>query len=324
MRLFLSKYNETRVVDITQATGIKTWEGSFEKAPRSLSFNFYRNDIVDAELGDWIILRNNQGVEYFRGIIRRAERSQNGLERKIRVYDTMFFWVKNRDTFTFKNRTLSQIFIEICDRFEIEYGEVAETDFVIPNLVCKDKFLYDVVKNAMSLTYQGTGERYYIRDIEGKPNLLKRVERVNLLSLSLEDNISSFTEVEDAENISTDIKLTSGTGKSEHIITVRNEDLFARFGQTQHYKKIKENYSLGKLLETAQTIARERSKIDRTISLSAVGQFEIISGEGVFLNLPSIDLQKAYYVQSDSHVFDNDEHVMTVSLLETIEIGGVR
>ena len=58
------------------------------------------------------------------------------------------------------------------------------------------------------------------------------------------------------------------------------------------------------------------------MSVSTVGQADVISGIGVFIRIPHLNLSKTYYVERDDHSFEGEYHNMSLSLVSAADIDG--
>lgn len=297
-----------------------TWKGKKESPCRTLSFRFLDTENkIDIITGDKVIMLDDEANELFRGIILKAGVNQDRIYN-VRAYDSAYYLLKNFDTFSFKKKTAAQIFTEVCNRFQIKIGETVNTNFVIDGLTCVNKSLIDVIIQALSITYKNTGIRYYIRSEKGKLNLLKRREQAQILVLEEGVNINSFNIVDDATDIKNRVKIETSAGVLENSFIKNSAESQLKYGILQYYKKQTEFIMPGAASDLASKILKEKNKIKKDISVECLGDTNIISGNAVILNLPDLNITKAFYIDSDTHTFRDGLHTMSVSLKETNEV----
>ena len=64
----------------------------------------------------------------------------------------------------------------------------------------------------------------------------------------------------------------------------------------------------------------EKSRPKESLSITAVGQADVVSGIGVFIRIPHLNLSKTYYVERDDHTFEGEYHSMSLSLVSAADI----
>lgn len=321
MQVLLYKLNN-QTYDITQLTGAKKLDGSITSAPRTFSTSFLRTKDVDVDMGDMIIYLNNSGKELFRGFV--FSRNLTKLDtRDIKAYDQLIYWVKNKDTFTFSNSTASQIFKDVCQRFQIPMGQVDDTLYPIGEQINPDNTLWDVVSMALKTTKDQTGLRFCIRDINGSVNLLKRADMVHAWAIEFGSNLIDYSFNESIEDMATAVKLISSDKENTLIATAEDNDLIKQFGLLQYFKKESDKLNQAQLQERANQIMKSNGKVKREFSLNAIGIDDVIAGDVVYVDIPLLGIKKVYYVESDSHTYQDNLHTMNLKLFEADDVEGV-
>lgn len=90
--------------------------------------------------------------ERFRGIVERQRVNKKKI-LTLTAHDNGIYLSANKDTFSYSGKTASQIFTDVCDRFDIPTGEVDNTGYVIDELPKPKTTGWDVITDALSLTY---------------------------------------------------------------------------------------------------------------------------------------------------------------------------
>ena len=101
---------------------------------------------IDVTRGESVIFAY-QGAEMFRGMIMSVQRSQS-TEMTFTAYDSGIYLSNNKDTFTYEGKTVHDIFIDVCKRFDLKYGGVAETSYKIQDITKSKTTAWDVIADA--------------------------------------------------------------------------------------------------------------------------------------------------------------------------------
>lgn len=307
-----------KAYDVTVLCDRITWSGRKGSPARSVMATMIDDPSVgsrpkiDIRKGQFFFLTEN-GKELFRGIIEKVQKNSSG-SLSVTAYDNAIYLSNNRDTFTYKKKTATQIFKDLCGRYGMKIGSAANTKYKIPVLAKDKTTIYDVMLEALSQTYKSKGIRYYIYSMEGLIHLVARGENITkVLLLSGEDgNISQYTITRDISETKTRVKLTSKSGKT--AVTKKDKKLEKSIGQRQDIDSPDENLNKKKLIKMAQNMLREKTLTDETMTLTAAGDSSVYAGKCVYVKLSEEDIDRAFYVDSDTHTWEGDQHTMMLTL----------
>ena len=201
---------------------------------------------------------------------------------------------------------------ERCKRFGIPYDAVTDTGYNIPELPKPKTTAWDVIADALSLTFEATGIRYYPKCAGDKLSLIER--RQNILQWVVETgvNLEDYTQTKSIEKIKTRIKLLSKEG--EVLAEASDTALEKKIGVFQDVMPINDEMNAAQLNTLVNTTLAENNKATQNLSVSALGQAEIITGVGIFLIIKPLGISKTYYVEEDTHTFDGRYHGMKLKL----------
>jgi hypothetical protein len=149
------------------------------------------------------------GIELFRGIIFKDDISEKG-EHSITAYDENVYLTKSTDTKKYTKIKASAIIRDLCNEFGVPIGNIVDTKYVIPRLILKDKSLWEMMGEALTLTTKMMGTKYVIYSKEGKLYCTERVQ--NRTQWVLEDgvNITGASYSQSIEDMATQVEI-SGT-----------------------------------------------------------------------------------------------------------------
>lgn len=316
--LVIMKAGATTGKEISGLVETIKWAGRRGSPTRTLTISLIDDDgykharsEIDIEQGYQCIFKYD-GVELFRGIfLRQAQSYQKTAQYK--AYDLGIYLSNNKDTFVYENKTATDVFRDVCSRFGIPTGSVAQTSYTIPDLTKKKTTGWDAIADALSLDFDNTGAKHYVFAENGKLSLKKRLENVLQWVLETGVNITNYRYTKSIEETKTRIKLLS----SEGTVLAQEQDtaLEQKIGIFQDVQTPDESLTTAQIKSLAKTLLQEKKVTQHTLSLSEIlGKTEVISGVGVFIRIPHLGLNKTFYVDSDTHTFTGNLHTMSLEL----------
>ncbi len=308
---------EGKGYDVTQLVEQIKWSGRKGAASRTLSVTLVDDDGyqharsgIDVEQGHQCIFSYDR-KELFRGIIMtQTQSSQKRLAFK--AYDNGIYLANNKDTFTYENKTASDVFRDCCTRLGIPVGKVAKCPYKIPELTKPRTTAFDAILDALSLDFRATGIRRYVSSEKGKLSLLTKRENILQWVIETGQNISSYSYTRSIEEIKTRVKLVSEGGAA--VAQKSNAVLEKKIGVFQEIETPEENLTTAQINDLIKSILEEKSTPERTLDVEAMGISEVISGIGVYIIIPELELSRTFYVDSDTHTFRDNMHTMSLKL----------
>lgn len=306
----------TQGYDVTDLVQQVKWSGRKGSSSRYIEVSMLDDEDrasraeINVEQGHQCIFSYN-GAELFRGIIMRQQ--QTGRKQlTFKAYDNGIYLANNKDTFNYTNKTLTEIFKDICSRFGILYSDCVSTNYKIPELTKPKTTAFDALCDAMSQTYGASGQRYYIDSQKGSLRLLRRRENIMQWVIETGTNIISYTNSISIEKVKTRVKLLSDEGTV--LAEKSNTALEKAIGVMQDIDSPDETLNSAQLQSLVSSMLAEQSTPERSLKIDALGIPEVIAGLGVFVVIPSLNISKTYYVDEDSHIFKDQYHRMSLTL----------
>lgn len=318
MQVYCIKDNKT--YDISPMVQDAELKGNKYKSARSLSLKVLNTSkgmhgSFDFSEGDNVIFMWNQ-QELLRGFLWKISKDKSQTD-SLTVYDLMIYLLKNNDTYVFTSKKASDIAKIICSDFGIPAGDIADTGYVIPSLVCDGKSLYDMIMQALEITRKQTGVNYYLYSDHGKLFLVKRIEQVRKWVIENGVNLIDYSYESSLDDTFTKVKLIAGEKDKTIIATAENGELQKKFGLIQYFEKVSDNLSKTQLQERANQIMKEKGQVNRQFSITALGLKDVISGSAIYVIEKNLNIQKGYFVDEDTHSFKGNQHTMSLKLSET-------
>lgn len=303
--------------DVTQLVETIKWKGRKGSSARTLTATLIDDDGykharsgIDVEKGHQCLFNYN-GKELFRGII-MTQTQTNRKKLQFTAYDNGIYLANNKDTFTYENKTASDVFRDCCTRFGLPMGEVSKCSYKIPELTKSKTTAFDAIADALSLDFDATGIRHYVASSKGKLSLLTRRENIMQWVIEVGQNITTYSYTRSIEDIKTRVKMVSKEGTT--VAEKKNAALEKRIGVFQEIDQPDESLTTAQVNDLIASILEEKSTPERTLNVEAVGIAEVISGIGVYIIIPELGLSRTFYVDEDTHTFKDNMHTMTLKL----------
>lgn len=130
------------------------------------------------------------GENVFMGYI--FSRTQDKSDKiQIVAYDQLRY-LKAKDTYLYTNKTATEVIQMIAKDMGLTTGEIADTSFKIDRRVEEGQTLFDIILNALDLTFQSTKELYCLYDDFGKITL-KNLKDMTVGGTIGRDSAENFT-----------------------------------------------------------------------------------------------------------------------------------
>lgn len=313
-----------KAYDMTQLVQSIRWSGAKSAMPRTLEVTMLDSDGhghtrpgINIESGHQCLFRWN-GTELFRGIFFTSSQTVSRTAT-YKAYDTGIYLAKNIDTFVYKKKTATEIFIAICKHFGLEYSSV-DTDYVIGDLTMPNTTAADAIWKALAKTYKAKGTRYYVLSQNGVLKLISRADNVVQLVLEEGANAIDFTREVSIENTYTRVKLYSDANKL--LASASDTSIEANIGVMQYAEQGDSEKKKAALDSKAKNLLSIKKQTEETLEVELIGDATVYSGVAVYVNLPYLGITKTYYVDEDEHEFIGSKHTMRLKLNATNDVEG--
>lgn len=287
--------------DITNICVNATWSGDIDERSRSLNFTYLYNPkismpLVKVEIGDSINLFDDKNRLLYVGVVTEVASSLSGSDVSVTSRDVLWYLGKNKVAGVYTG-SAEAITRKILDEFGISVGNL-ESIAVDKNVISTgDKTIYKAISEAY-------GEDYYIVALGEKVEVRKKGSEV-VAVLSGKANLIDASYKKSMEDmINRVIVLNDDNGKVFEISAEEN----LKYGILQEVIKAEKD-------KDVSVSAKEKLvgiKDDSTIT--ATGNFDIISGKAVIIQDTSNNFTGKFLVTSDSHSFSGGEHTMSLTV----------
>lgn len=290
-----------------------TWETERKGVPGRLTFSVVNDGEINFQEGNPVRLKIDDANVFFGFVFTKKRGKENTID--VTAYDQLRY-LKNKDTYVYKSKKASDLVKMIASDFRLNLGTVEDTGFVIPARVEDNKTLFDIIQNALDLTLYNKKRMFVLYDDFGKLSL-KNVESMKLDLLIDEETGEDFqyTSSIDGETYNK-IKLShlnKSAGKREVYIAQDSKNIDA-WGVLQYFDTIDEKTD-GKAKADA-LLSLYNQKARRLTVSNVIGDVRVRAGASVAvkLNLGDVMVQNYMMVEKAKHTFDNDLHLMDLTL----------
>ena len=304
--------HDSTVYQVVVEEGVE-WESERKGSPGKLTFTVLNDSTLTFEEGDAVRMSVDD-TNIFYGFVFQKNRDKAG-KIKVTVYDQLRYF-KNKDTYTYTNKTASQVLKMLASDFLLNTGTIEDTEYVIASRAESNQTLFDIMQNALDLELENKKEMYVLYDDFGKI-CLKNLERMKIGLVINEDTGENYdyTSSIDSDTYNK-IKLTydnEDTGKREVYISKDTSNI-NKWGILQYYDTIDEDTNGS---SKADALLELYNKKTRNLKITnALGDVRVRGGSMVIveLELDDVTVQNWMIVEKVTHTFKNKEHLMDLTL----------
>lgn len=290
-----------------------TWER--QGSPGKLKFSCVVDENLKIEEGNPVKV-NVDGTDIFYGFIFSISRSgSNPKVIEVTVYDQLRYF-KNKDTYVYSNKKASDVIRMVANDFGLQVGSIEDTGYVIESRTEDNTTLFDIVQNALDETLQAKTQMYVMYDDVGKITL-KNIEN---MKLGLVMDVDTIGDYDYSSSIDSDtynqVKITyenKNTGKRE-VFIAKDSSNINKWGLLQYTDTVETSTSGS---AKADALLKLYNAKTRNLSISdALGDIRVRGGSSVIVKLDLGDIQVSSFlvVESVTHKFKQDQHLMDLKL----------
>lgn len=288
-----------------------TWER--KGAPGKLEFKALYDKDFKINEGNTVIIQVD-GKDFFRGYIFSRKMSKDGI-MSYTAYDQLRY-LKNKDTFIYKNKTAAEVVKRIAEKFRLDCGRLDDTVYKM-SAIEDGATLFDIIQDALDDTLVFTGKMYVLYDSFGDLVLSDVADmKVNSCVVDEETGGDFTYETTIDDGVYNKIKLVYENKKKGCYDKYVSQDArnMDKWGVLQYHDKIS-TPKLGKLKADALLDLYNQKK--RSLSISGViGNTNVRAGSlvPVILNLQDIKVSNYMMVEKVTHKFENRHYSMDLVL----------
>jgi len=286
------------------------WSGTDNQASRQITFTLPNNpydknfENIKVKLGDLVYMYDGK-EQLFLGTVTDRERPAEAGSATYTARDFMHYLLRSKTTKKFKAKTPEKITTAVCKEVGIGTTALAKTNLNIPSIWFEDQCLYDIIIHVYRKA-KGQTKKVFMPVMVGKKVSVIEKGKDSGVKLDQAVDITNATYHDTTDNMVDLIKIYDS--KLNQIGKVDNAKHISTYGTYQ------ETYTKEDGVDAKKEAKARLVGITKDASVEAVGDIRAISGRSLEVHDKATGLTGKFYIQSDTHHFENGVHTMTLEL----------
>lgn len=308
------KNGQAHVSDITEAVSGVSWGGSVSQAARTAEISVINapNDAnaenLKLNIGAGDAVRLYEGGELiFFGEVQNAKKTGETGTVSYSCYDLLNHFLRSTGVYNFSNTTAERIAEKVCADLGVKAGSIAATNVAIKKMILDGDTFYDIIMKAYTKAAKQTGKQYMCRMDGASLSVVEKGKAAGNFILAEGVNITNAEYEETIENMVNVVKIYDEKGAQAG--EERDDGWVEKYGIYQQvYKKesgINEKAAARGMLRGVE----KRVRVD-----GINGSLECIAGNGVAVLDSASGLCGLFWIDSDTHTWENGTHAMSLEL----------
>lgn len=311
MKVTLYKNQSNVSYDITNFIDGITWSGDYQQVARTLEIGilFPTNDMsydrVNIEIGDKVKLEEHD-LELFYGRVWNKNVDSSSQFIKITCYDDLIYMTKSQIAKVYTGVTPEGVTKQLCNEFNITAGSLASTGYS-RNYVSLGQTPYDVIMASYTYASKKNGKKYMPRMMNRKLHVIEKGTSQANVILDPKYNLQNIKYDQSLDKMINSVIVYKNDDGST-VLTETKQDWINKYGKLQKtmtYEEEKDNRELAK---------KEISDLQRKAEAKAFGHPGCIAGNIVYVRDEHTGLIGKFYIDADSHTWNQGVHNMTLTL----------
>lgn len=284
--------------------------------PGKMTFKVVQDELLDIQEGYRVkVQRGDTGI-FFGFVFARKLDKDNILS--VTCYDQLRY-LKNEQIYNTVNKKASEIIQQLAEDFQLQIGDIADTEYVIPRFRAGTQTLFDLMQTAIDITTEATKNLFVLYDDFGKLTL-KNINdmRVDILIDSETAENFNFGSDIDKDTYNEIVLYFDNKDTHEHEISniAYDTENIANWGLLRKIKSVNPEKPIN-LDELSKAMLKRYNRVRRTLTIrNAVGDDRVRGGSSLFVKL-YIDKQEInmkMLVEAVKHTYTNNAHFMDLTL----------
>lgn len=291
-----------------------TWAGSAKQAARTVVFSvaYSPNDknvkTLGIKLGDKIVFYPGYPDDKktkFVGIITQRERKSEMGELQYTATDGMMHLLRSSGTYRFANKTPEKIAQMICRDVKVKTGSIAKTKMPIAKIFFQERPYYEIIMAAYTKAYRKNKKKYIAQMNGDKLEVIQKGKIIPNFHIRQGERIIDSSYSENIDNMVNRVYIYNSS--NQKIGSISNSKWASRFGIFQNAISV----DSGNGIKEAKA---ELHGVDKTASLTMIGDCRCVSGLGVIIEDFRTGLKGKFWIENDSHQWNSGVYTTTLEL----------
>ena len=300
--------------NITGYTTSVTWTGSAKQAARSVTFNvaYSPNDkevkVLNIKLGDKIVFYPGYPDDTktkFVGMVTGRDRKSEAGELSYTARDGMIHLLRTNGTYKFVNKTPEKITSLVCKDVKVKTGDLAKTKISIQKIFFQERPYYEIIMAAYTKAYRKSKKQYIAQMNRDKLEVIEKGKIIPDFHIRQGERITDSSYSENIDNMVNRVYIYNSS--NQKIGSISNSKWADKFGIFQNSISVDSGSG-------TQEAKAELHGVDKTASLTMIGDCRCISGLGVIIEDSRTGLKGKFWIENDSHQWSGGIYTTTLEL----------
>lgn len=308
--------------DLTELCIRVTWSGDNSQAARKIDVSLVVSPL-DANiprpylgLGEMLKLTDDSGAELFRGYIFHKGKSLSGTELAVTAYDGLIYLTKSKLAKKFSKLSPETVTKMVCAELGVPVGKLAETGIQV-SFIHMDKTGYEAIMTAYTSAAKhknaDKAEQDYVlfmpRMREGKLDVIVKGALAAKTPLTASRDLTEASYAEDIDSMVNKVLITNDQG--EVVGSVEESGWVTNYGLLQSTYRKEEGKDAKAM---AKTLLADVARSADVQLVGGPGTWDLIAGNSVLIEESYTGLTGRFYIDSDTHTFENNQHSISLQL----------
>lgn len=269
--------------------------------------------------GDIISFRWDK-KKIFYGYVWKYEAKADG-KVSVTCYDKMRY-LKNQDSIVWQTGTIADRFTNCCKRAGIKYKVVDKPKHKVAAEVCDGKTYFDMIKSAITKTYEATGHMYYLYANYDVVELRRAPAKKLSIEVAPKSGMTDYTYSVDIDDTANVVKVIQKDEKKSQTTTATAGDdpkntsftsasakgkSIAQWGKLQITENKKDKANYAQMLAQAKAVLKEKNAANKELKIECIGDTSLTAGNAVTVKVTDIKRTfKNCPILKATHTFGND------------------
>lgn len=300
--------------NITGYTTSVTWTGSAKQAARSVVFNvaYSQNDkevkVLNIKLGDKIVFYPGYPDDTktkFVGMVTGRDRKSEAGELSYTARDGMMHLLRTSGTYKFVNKTPEKITSLVCKDVKVKTGNLAKTKIPIQKIFFQERSYYEIIMAAYTKAYRKNKKQYIAQMNRDKLEVIEKGKIIPDFYIRQGERITDSSYSENIDNMVNRVYIYNSS--NQKIGSISNSKWEDKFGIFQNAISVDSGSG-------TQEAKAELHGVDKTASLTMIGDCRCVSGLGVIIEDSRTGLKGKFWIENDSHQWSGGIYTTTLEL----------
>lgn len=295
-----------------------TWETEMTGSPSKLTFTVVKDDVIKFDEGNVVQLYDDEtGKGIFAGYVfeKRRDKKQH---IEVTAYDQLRYF-KNKLSVNYTKKSASDLLKLLADDFKLKVGTVRDTGYKIPARDEDNQTYFDIILNAIDLTFDNRGKYYVLYDDFGKI-YLEDIENMSYnywVKPETCENFSYTTSID--KDTFTEVLVLQENSKGKRDPYIYPKELTDKKKQWGILREVVTASRTQNAEHIAKTILDAKCRVTRDLEITGcLGDPFVRAGVSIYVTLYIGDKNVMKYLLCEkvTHHFRNGSHTMDITVSE--------